>query len=55
MQFNNLGFMYKMGFGVDEDLKCAFYCYETAAELGNAKAQNNVAHFYQNGIATEKN
>ena len=37
-----------------KDYKQAFYWYKKAAEQGDAFAQNNLGHMFQNAIGTEQ-
>ena len=43
---NNLGVMYAMGEGVEQNYKEAIKWYKLAAEKGNANAQNNLGYMY---------
>ena len=46
---NNLGFMYKSGYGVPQDYAEAVKWYRLAAEQGQAIAQSNLGVMYKNG------
>ena len=45
----NLGLRYYKGLGVPQDLKKAVECFQKAAELGDAKAQNQLGIMYAKG------
>ena len=51
---NNLGLMYDLGQGVEQDYKKAIEWYEKAAEQGYAKAQYNLGIIYHKGQGVEK-
>ena len=51
---NQLGYMYKMGEGVPQDMKKAFDLYMQAAVQGLATAQYNVGIAYYNGLGVDK-
>lgn len=38
--------MYYHGYGIEQDYKVAFNCYQKAAELGNLDALKNVFYLY---------
>lgn len=48
-----VGWAYRYGLGVDQNVHLAFEWYEKSAANGNAAAQNNLANCYENGIGTE--
>ena len=50
----NMGLLYYFGKGVTRDLKMAFMYCEKAAFKGSARAQNNLAFMYMEGLGTEK-
>jgi uncharacterized protein len=49
-----LGYMYRIGFGVDQGLCDAFKWYRRAAEQGNGDAECNLGIMYRNGIGVEQ-
>ena len=51
---NNLGVMYKNGYGVPQDYSEAVKWYRLAAEQGYDGAQNNLGHMYGNGLGVPK-
>jgi TPR repeat protein len=51
----NLGLMYEMGLGIEEDFELAFEWYFKSAEQGYAKSQYNVGVFLAIGKGVEKN
>lgn len=52
---NNLGQMYNMGWGVQQDKYMAFYWWTKAAEQGQALAQSNLGTCYEFGNGTAVN
>ena len=52
---NNLGQMYNMGWGVQQDKRMAFYWWTKAAEQGQALAQSNLGTCYEFGNGTSVN
>ena len=52
--FFNLGYAYQYGEGTEMDLFAAFEAYEKAAALGLPQAMNNLAYFYESGIAVPR-
>lgn len=52
---NNLGKMYRLGNGVEQDYRKALEWYLKSAEMGNASAQCNIGVMYANGIGVEQN
>lgn len=55
MAFYALGYASQMGEGTAVDLIEALHCYEFAAEKDIPQACYNLAYFYQNGIAVNRN
>ena len=51
---NDLGYMYRNGYGVTKDYGEAVRWYRKAAEQGNAAAQYNLGVMYKNGYGVEK-
>tara|TARA_A100001388_G_C28702977_1_gene467143 strand:+ start:29 stop:463 length:435 start_codon:yes stop_codon:yes gene_type:complete len=51
----NIGLLYFFGKGVKQDLSIAFEYCQKAALMGSARAQNNIAYMYIEGLGTEKN
>lgn len=51
---NNLGIMYTLGDGVEQDFGQAAECFRRAAEQGYAEAQNNLGVSYRDGKGVEK-
>jgi hypothetical protein len=51
---NNLGNMYYVGQGVEQDYAEALRLYELAAEQGYASAQNNLGYMYSEGLGVEQ-
>eukprot|EP00729_Bicosta_minor_P011043 gene11043-biopygen29075 len=51
---NNLGAMYRIGQGVEQDHVEAVKWYRMAAEAGDAMAQNNLGSMYRNGERVEQ-
>jgi len=52
--FNNLGWLYEHGYGVDKDLNQAFTYYKKAADLDYSGGMRHVGEFYENGWVVEK-
>ena len=52
--FFNLGYAYQYGEGTAMDMFAAFEAYEKAAALGLPQAMNNLAYFYESGIAVPR-
>ncbi len=52
---NNLGILYRRGFGVEQDYATAATWYRKAAEQDFAKAQFNLGLLYKRGQGVEKN
>ena len=50
MAQSNLGLMFEIGQGVNQDYKAAFKWYKRAADQGNADAQNNLGFMYLQGL-----
>ncbi|MDP0498891.1 MAG: tetratricopeptide repeat protein [Verrucomicrobiota bacterium JB022] len=50
----NLGVMYQMGDGVEQNAKTAVYWYQRAAEQDQANALNNLGYAYSAGFGVEK-
>ncbi len=50
-----LGWMYRMGLGVDENYTTAVIWYYKAAEQGYATAQNNFELMYRIGLGVDEN
>lgn len=51
----NLGFLYDMGWGVDQDFFAAFNWYSQAADRGLAQAQYNIGVMYYLGRGVDQN
>jgi TPR repeat protein len=51
----NLGLLYYLGEGVEQDEEEAFHWYKKAAEQGNANAQCNLGYMYDLGEGVERN
>ncbi|KAI8139089.1 hypothetical protein BJV82DRAFT_522307 [Fennellomyces sp. T-0311] len=49
-----LAVSFQQGWGITRSLETAFYYFKVAAQLGDADAQNEVAHCYYNGFGTKK-
>ncbi|KAG1449982.1 hypothetical protein G6F56_008481 [Rhizopus delemar] len=54
MAIYEMGVSFKHGWGCKKDKSNAFQYFLTAAKLGDADAQNDVAHCYNEGIGTKK-
>ena len=52
---NMLGFMYRMGEGVEQDFAKARHWYRLAADQGHPTAQNNLGLLYRYGLGVPKN
>lgn len=52
--FNNLGWFYEHGYGVDKDLNQAFTYYKKAADLNSSGGMRHVGEFYEKGWVVEK-
>ncbi len=52
---NQLGLMYRFGYGVEKDLQESFNWYLKSAKGGHVAAQNNLGFMYKNGYGVEKN
>ncbi len=52
---NQLGLMYRFGYGVEKDLNESFKWYLKSAKGGHVAAQNNLGFMYKNGYGVEKN
>ena len=52
--FNNLGWLYEHGYGVEKNLNQAFTYYKKAADLDNSGGMRHVGEFYENGWVVEK-
>ena len=50
----NMGLLYYFGKGVTRDLEMAFMYCEKATFKGSARAQNNLAFMYMEGLGTKK-
>lgn len=50
----NLGYMYRIGRGVDQDYGRAFELYKRAALLGNPRARTNIGQLYERGWGVEQ-
>ena len=51
---NNLGYMYRNGFGVEQDYKKAVELYILSADQGYMVAQNNLGYMYDIGLGVEQ-
>ena len=52
---NNLGLMYVMGQGVEQDFKVAMDLFNKAADQGEVNAQNNLGMMHADGQGVEQN
>ena len=51
---NGLGWMYRNGYGVEQDYVKAVEWYRKSAEQGNAAGQNNLGYMYEHGYGVEQ-
>ncbi len=52
---NYLGYMYRHGFGVNQDFARALSWYRKAADQGHGGAMNNIGYLYRHGLGVERN
>ena len=52
--FNQMGWFYEHGNGVEKNLKTAYDNYKKAADLGHSGGMRHLAEFYENGWVVEK-
>ena len=52
--YNNLGYLYQYGIGLDADIDKAVECYGIAADFGDANGLYNLALCYENGTGVDK-
>ena len=50
LAYNSMGIAYKLGWGVDKDMKKAIEFLKKGAESGDAKAQCNYGDLFRNGV-----
>ncbi len=51
----NLGLLYLFGDETEQDIKKAAECFQRAAQMGDADAQNNLGYCYAQGIGVRRN